>query len=86
LDLETVFWGYIPIVIAIFGIFLSLVLSSKKVKFLNISITSLVLILNVISIYILWQIINGSWPSYTPHIGIGISTILLLIQYGLSKK
>jgi hypothetical protein len=31
------------------------------------------------------QILRGAWPSYLPHIGIGITTFLTLIQYRFSK-
>ena|GEM_PF-3390435 len=36
-------------------------------------------------IYILVRILLGAWPTYMPHIGLLISTVLLLGQYSINK-
>jgi len=49
-------------------------------------VSFLILVFNSLSIYILVKILLGAWPSYTPHILILLSTVLLIIQYLILKK
>jgi len=81
MDLEEIFWGYIPILIAIVEIIISLNIWRKKKNFRNGILTFLIILINGFTLYILIQIFNGAWATYTPHIGIGISTILFLFQW-----
>jgi len=86
LDLETVFWGYIPVFIAVIEIFFSIYITRKGFSYLHLMISGLILILNGFALYALVEMLNGSWPSYMPHVGIGISTMLILIQWETDKK
>ena len=86
MDLEAVIYGYVPILIGILEIICSIYLTSKKQKILNFIISIIIIASNTLSIYILIQILIGAYPSYTPHVLIGISTILIIIQYLTSRK
>jgi hypothetical protein len=86
MDLETVIYGYIPILIGLFEIFISIYLTKNRKKIFDFIVSFLILIFNSLAIYILVKILMDSWPSYTPHILILLSTILLIIQYLIFKK
>jgi hypothetical protein len=86
MDFEAVIWLYLPIVFATIEFFWSLKLTIQKISYFD-SITSfLILILNGLSVYILIGILNGGWPTFTPHFAILISTILIVIQIIRRKR
>ncbi|MEB8330794.1 hypothetical protein OO009_15660 [Flavobacteriaceae bacterium KMM 6897] len=86
MDLETTLWGYLPILLATIEVILSLWILKETLKPINIILSLLIVILNGLAIYVILQMVQGAWPTYLPYFGIGISTILLLIQYGFFKK
>jgi len=86
MDLEAVIYGYIPIVIAVLEIIATFYLTKNKKNLFGFIVSILILVANSLSIYILVQILLDAWPSYTPHILILLSTILLIIQYLKFKK
>jgi len=85
MELETLLWFYFPILIAFIGTIFSVRITKKRPSFLNLAFSFLSIILNGFSIYILLQILRGAWPSYLPHLGIGTTTFLTLMQYRFSK-
>ena len=86
MDLETVVFGYIPIVFAIFEIIVSIKLTKNRKKTFGFIISFLILVLNSSAIYELVEILLDAWPSYTPHLLILLSTVLLMIQYLIFKR
>jgi hypothetical protein len=86
MDIEAIFWVYLPIAIAIVEVIWSLKLTIQKNSYFDSIASFLILFLNGLSIYILILILNGAWPTYTPHIAIGISTILTVIQIIRRKR
>lgn len=85
MDLEPILWGYLPIIIALVEILVSIRLSITKRTFGQWGLTVVISGLNILLIYILVFILLGAWPTYMPHIGILISAVLLLIQYLIKK-
>lgn len=86
MDLISILWIYIPISIASFGILLSLSFTISDKSYFNGIASFTVLILNGISMYILIEILIGSWPTFLPHIAILVSSILIVIQFLLSRN
>lgn len=86
MDLEIVVWGYIPILIALLVIGGSFYLTAKRRNLFGFVTTFLILGLNGLAIYILAQIITGAYPTYTPHLFILVSLILLVVQKFVKKK
>jgi ABC-type uncharacterized transport system permease subunit len=86
MDLETVTYGYIPILIGLFEIIISIYLTKNRKKIFGFIVSFLIIVFNSFAIYILVKILLNSWPSYTPHILILLATILLIIQYLIFKK
>jgi len=86
MDLEIIVYVYIPIIIAVFEIIVSVYLTKIRKRAFGFIVSFLIVVFNSLSIYILVQILMDAWPSYTPHILILLSTILLIIQYLIFKK
>jgi hypothetical protein len=90
MDIEEFVWIYIPILIGILEILISGISFIKEKKIIRFLLFIIIAFLNSLAIYILIQILNGAWPTYTPHIAIGISTIILLtkiiVEYRKRKK
>lgn len=86
MDLEIVVYGYIPIVIAIFEILASLYLTKNRKRAFGFIVSFLIVVFNSLAIYILVEILLNAWPSYTPHLLILLSTVLLIAQYLIYKK
>ena len=85
MDFEEIIWGYVPILVSLIEIFISIKLSAKRQTSVQWILTILICALNIFAVYILIRMLNNAWPTYTPHFGILISTILLIVQY-LNKK
>ncbi|MEX0996060.1 MAG: hypothetical protein WDZ45_03310 [Flavobacteriaceae bacterium] len=86
MDIESIIWFYLPIVIATIEVVWSLLLAFKKFSFFDSIVSFLILLLNGSSIYVLIIILMGSWPTYIPHIAIFIATILFVIQILRGKR
>ena len=86
MDLEEVIYGYIPLIIALLVIVLSIKSLLSSPTPINSGIGFLVLGLNSFGIYLLILMLGGAWPNYLPHLAIGLATVLFFIQKGLTKK
>ena len=86
MDTDELIWGYLPMVIAIIEIVWSLKLTIQKKSTYALITSFLILALNGLAVYILIAILNGGWPTYTPHLAILISTLLIVIQIIKQKK
>lgn len=81
MDLELVLWCYVPILIGLLVILGSYSLTVKRRDVFGLVVTLLILAFNSLAIYILAQTVLGAYPTYTPHLFILISIILLAVQY-----
>ena len=86
MDTEALIWIYLPIVIATIETIWSLKLTIQKKSTYDLIASFLILALNGLAVYILIAILNGGWPTYTPHLAILISTLLIVIQIIRQKK
>ena len=86
MDIEAIFWIYLPRIIAVIELILSFRITILQKSFFNFIASFLILILNGLSIYILVIILNGAWPTFIPHLAIGFSTILTITQIIIQKR
>ena len=87
MDLKLLLFGYIPMIIAFAEIIWSLKLLLKNPLFLNVLLSISITLMNTLSLYVLYLIIfTEAWPTFIPHILIGISTILIIIQIIKNRK
>ena len=79
--LELLVWGYLPMIIAFIEIMWSLKLLLKSPLFLNVLLSISITLLNTFSIYVLYlMFFTETWPTFAPHILIGVSTLLIIIE------
>ncbi|MBG6188390.1 hypothetical protein [Flavobacterium sp. CAN_S2] len=84
---EFYYWFLIPTFIAIFVVVKSIIVLKKKRSLINWALTILVISLVVFSEYILGVIFfMDAWPTYLPHIGIGLALIIYGIQFFVNKN
>ena len=87
MDLKLLVWGYLPMIIAFIEIIWSLELLLKSSLFLNVLLSISITLLNTFSLYVLYLVFFiEAWPTFVPHILIGISTILIIIQIIKNRK
>lgn len=85
----TVLLGIIlPLLIATATLLVCFVTTRKHQTHIDSVILYLVFFLNLYGGYVLVGILQGGWPTYSPHIAIAISTILVIAQriYHKTKK
>jgi CHASE2 domain-containing sensor protein len=78
---EFYYWFLIPTVVAVFIFIKSILVLTKKRSVVNWLLTMLIIGLAIFSDYILGVIFfMDAWPTYLPHIGIGLALIIYGIQ------
>lgn len=80
MNFETVTLGMALLLIAMIEIGFSLSLLIRNGSTFNRILSSLILILNGISIYVLMVSLNTGWPNYSPQLAIFGSTVLAVFQ------
>lgn len=80
MELELIIYVITPILIALFVLFFSFktAIKNSSIPIVLLSITAI--FLTLLSIYSLVMIWLGAYPTYTPHIFILISAIIILVQ------
>jgi len=77
----------LPIAVSLFVVVRSVLLARRNNKIVNRIITLSITLIVIYSNYILGVIyFENAWPTFLPHIGIGVSVIVYLIQYIINKK
>ena len=86
---ESVFyyWFLIPSIVAVFVSIKSTQFLIKNRSLINWMLTAFIIGLLFFSEYILGVIFfMDAWPTFLPHIGIGIALIICIIQYFVNKN
>ena len=86
MNLELIFWLYLPIIIGLGIIGGSIYLTARNLSVFGFSVSLLILVLSGFSIYILIRIKLGGYPTFIPHILVSISAIVFLFQRYWMKK
>lgn len=81
-----VFSLIIPLLIGLSEIYFSLRLYFKQKSVPQLLLSILIYGINGCSALMIFEMIFGAYPTYVPHIGIVISTIIIFIQILISKK
>ncbi len=83
---EFYYWFLIPTIIAVFILTKSIMILVKKGSLINWIFTIFILTVIIFSEYILGVIFfMDAWPTYLPHIGIGLTLIIYSIQYLINR-
>jgi hypothetical protein len=83
---EFYYWFLIPTIISVIVFTKSIMILVKKRSFINWIFTLFITIIIIFSEYILGVIFFlDAWPTYLPHIGIGLTLIIYSIQYLINR-
>ncbi len=81
MSIEALFWGIIPTVVAVATVFGSLFMSWKERRITHFITSAIVLIGVVWSLAVLYRIfLLGAWPTFLPHVIIGVALIAFAAQ------
>jgi hypothetical protein len=84
---EFYYWFLIPTIIAVFIFTNSIIILVKRRKMINWILTMFIFSVIIFSEYMLGVIFFlDAWPTYLPHIGIGLALIIYGIQFFLNRK
>jgi hypothetical protein len=84
---ETIIWILVPAIISVFLLLKTTSISIKRKRFLSWLLAIIIWIAVLFSGSMLVNMyFYDAWPSFLPHILIGISLLLLLLQSGLKGK
>ena len=89
MDLEIIFFGYIPLLISALVLGVSLYFFTKKNRERsksNLVLMIFIVLLNILALTFLIQILNGAYPSYIAHLLIVVSLPLFIWQYVIYRK
>ena len=86
MNIESLVWGYIPSFIALTCIIWSFLIFMNNRSHINIIFFVLIASINVFAIHSLAMIFFGAWPTYIPHILIGLTTAFFFIQKIVQRK
>lgn len=80
------YWFLFPTIITVFLVTKTIIILVSKKSFINWTFSIIIIGLTIISEYILGVIFfTDSWPTFLPHIGIGLALIIYLIQKYINK-
>jgi hypothetical protein len=78
----TIFWGIIPTVVALLTCVMAVVFATRSRTILQVFGASIVVLSTVCSLGMLKAMfLDNAWPTYVPHILIGITAIIALVQW-----
>ena len=87
MSIEALLWGILPTVVAVATVFGSLFMSWKDRRITHF-VTSTVILIGVV-----WSLVNlyrifvlGAWPTFLPHVIIGVALIVLAAQVILLRS
>ncbi len=81
-----VLWIYLPLVIGVSTIFISIKLTLAKRNYFNIFTSIILVAVNSLSIIVLVRILLGAYPTYLPHLTIIFGALLLAVQFSKHKQ
>ena len=76
-----------PAFVAIVASVLSLSAAFVSQRLVQVLVSAIVIGLNVFSLVLLYRIfIEGAWPIFLPHIAIGFSMVVAIVQFACRRK
>jgi hypothetical protein len=84
--IEIVLWGVVPAVVAVCCIATSLVCTVRRPSGVQALLSLLSITFGGLSLYVLKEIfLDGAWPTFLPHVGIGASVVVAVVQVMLHR-
>ena len=81
MSIETLLWGLLPAVVAVGAVLASAWMAVKIRRVLHSVFSVFVVVLDALALWMLFAIfVLGGWPTYLPHIFIGVTVCLVLTQ------
>ena len=81
MSIEALLWGLLPTIVALCALIVSLFVTFRARRVFHFAASAVVIATVVWSLLILYRIfVLGAWPSYLPHLAIGVVLIFVIAQ------
>jgi len=78
---EIIIWGYLPAVLGLIFLLISLFVTFRQPDIINIIFTAFIATFVIIAEFLLLETFNyNAYPTYVPHILIGVGMVLIIGQ------
>jgi hypothetical protein len=87
MSIEALLWGLLPTVFALGAVFVSAWMALRVRRVVHSVFSVIVVILDALALWMLFAIfVLGGWPTYLPHVFIGATVCLVLVQAFLFRR
>lgn len=83
---ETILWGFLPMALGVAAMVASTLFALRRPSDFQSVAAAIVLTTVPLSELALYLMVRGAWPSYLPHIVIGIALLLVAVQRWLARR
>jgi hypothetical protein len=81
MSIEALLWGFFPAIVAVASVIASALITVKARRASHTVFCVSVVVLDALALWILFGIfVLGGWPTFLPHIFIGITVLVVLAQ------
>ncbi|HEU5071662.1 MAG TPA: hypothetical protein VFV96_14755 [Verrucomicrobiae bacterium] len=87
MSIEALLWGILPTMVALCAVIVSLFVACRARRVLHFVASAVVIGAVAWSLLILYRIfILGAWPTYLPHLAIGVALFIVMAQTFLFRS
>ena len=81
MSIEALVWGLFPAIVAVASVIASALMAVKARRVSHSVFSVIVVVLDALALWMLFAIfVLGGWPTYLPHVFIGATVCLVLVQ------
>jgi uncharacterized membrane protein YoaK (UPF0700 family) len=81
MSIEALLWGLLPTVFALVAVVASAWMAHKVRRVIHSVFSVIVVVLDALALWMLFAIfVLGGWPTFLPHVFIGVTVVVVLIQ------
>ena len=80
MEIEYILWGFLPLVASIALMVWSIQLTRKKIRIWKVVLSVIIFLALMFAALVLIQMMLGAWPTFIPHIVIGVVISILTVQ------
>jgi hypothetical protein len=84
---DTFLWGVVPAAVAICSVAASIICTARRPSAAQVLLSLVAIAFAGASLYVLKVIfLDGAWPTFLPHIGVGVAAAVATMQVVLDRR
>lgn len=81
MSIEALIWGLLPAIVAMASVIASALMAVKARRVPHTALSVMVVVLDALALWNLFAIfVLGGWPTFLPHVFIGLAALVVLVQ------